>query len=264
MSDEPSSAELHHATTTTKIMRWDLVLTIASLVVTTAVTAMLGLHGARSQETLTRIEEERTSQEATLGEATDVSMRYFAATCAERPDLMAFPLDQWFNWRADTLLRPYVAPNGNHTLYEPESAPPPGVEVAGSVQLPGQVPTKPWNPADHLQKIRDAYDDGYRPLDQLVSATTKEPVVANCLAGRSAATNRAEPEIPSEIISVTELGEARGVQVTVRVAEDRIGQDHVADRNAIYSIRLVREGDAAAPLRVKSISGLSMLPDNTP
>lgn len=209
---------------------------------------------------LTSIEDDRHESEDALARATDFTMQYFASTCAQRSELSDFPLDQWMNWRSDDRLVRYTLAD-HPDLYAPvphdetSSGPAPGTHVAGvSVERGDDQILSP------IGAINDAIELGYaRDLAEPIPATTETPITSACLGGRDDRRNRIEPEIPTQIVHVTPIGDAGQVEVVVTVAEDRKHQDHVADKRATYAMRLVRVRDA---FRLKSIAGLTLLDEN--
>ena len=61
-----------------------------------------------------------------------------------------------------------------------------------------------------------------------------------------------QPEIPTEIVQVSPLSDKR-TRVVVRVIADLANSDHIADRESVYSLLLVRTDDG---LRLKSLAGI--------
>ncbi len=228
----------------------ELWVAIAGIAVTAALTLGFGFFSQKYQKAVTAIDEQRHETEVTRGRATDFVMRYFAATCPERAELMDFPLDQWMNWRRSDVLRTYSKPDAPN-IYIPVSDADPFTAVMGSVQYPPDVEAYDGR---RSSIILEAIEGEYRYADVgPVAATEQEPVIANCLNGRSEARNLIEPEIPVTVHDVTPLGSDRGLRIVVDAIADRHDQDHVVDESATYSMRVV---ETPGGLKLKSIEGL--------
>ena len=75
-------------------------------IVTACATLVFGVVSFAYQRTLTAIDADRHRAEITERTATNFVMAYFESTCAERAEMMQFPLERWFNWRTETCCAP--------------------------------------------------------------------------------------------------------------------------------------------------------------
>lgn len=225
-----------------------------------AMTVAIGVMTIVGQRSLDRIEKARHESETAHGEAVDFATGYFASTCSERMDQLSFPLTQWMNWREGQMVRVYEAPNrpNKHVPFWPSEPPAMGTPQAGQSQAAPD--------AEHLRReqqkqdmarlggIREAVEkEGYQlTLRAPIPATDREAVEAQCLNGRTQGQNMTQPEIPTEIVQVSPLSDER-TRVVVRVVADLANSDHVADRESVYSLLLVRTDHG---MRLKSIAGI--------
>jgi len=239
------------------LLRSQLRIGAAGIALTLVVSAVFGYSTYRQQERMSAIEQDRHTTEQSDGDATDFVQRYFAGTCEQRADLMSFPLDQWLNWRNGVQLNVYVK-EGERNIYIPTEGDPAGGQL-GAVVVRGEEQAQ--RDAARSPKIAEALDQGYELAVGTVPATEREPVLSSCLSGRSPGRDAVEPEIPTEIVDISSLGRNRGMQVVVRVAADHKNADHVADQNAVYSLRLERAG-GDGDLRLTAITGLAVSDPN--
>ncbi|MBX7068730.1 MAG: hypothetical protein K1X38_05030 [Microthrixaceae bacterium] len=226
-----------------------------------ALTMAIGYTTVQSQRSLDRIENERHEEETAHRDAVDFTTTYFASTCSERMEQVSFPLTQWMNWREGQMVRVYEAP-AKPNKYVPFWPSEP--QVMGTSQEAGQPLAAPdaeqlrqeqqRQDMERLGGIREAVEKEHYQLSlrEPIPATERESVEAQCLNGRSQGQNMVQPEIPTEIVQVSPLSDKR-TRVVVRVIADLANSDHIADRESVYSLLLVRTDDG---LRLKSLAGI--------